>query len=124
MASSSLPVDDEVVDVFSWAVGFLDMVETRVPDQPPSDDTPRVRLWPGTEPLPGYRLVSMLGKGGFGEVWKAQAPGGFEVALKFVLLVDGKSDVELRSLELIKSYRHPHLVLQRRSPGLPRIAHN
>src|SRR5581483_11895625 len=39
---------------------------------------------PGTEPLPGYTLLEPLGRGGFGEVWKCEAPGGLLKAVKFV----------------------------------------
>jgi formylglycine-generating enzyme required for sulfatase activity len=55
-------------------------------------------------------LVRRLGKGGFGEVWKAHGPGGIAVALKFIRLGDAAGRVELRSPELMKDIRHPHLL--------------
>src|SRR5271154_5685984 len=39
---------------------------------------------PDSEPIPGYRLIEPLGSGGFGEVWKCEAPGGLFKAIKFV----------------------------------------
>src|SRR5262245_23545589 len=67
-------------------------------------------LRPGHEPIPGYRLIEGLGRGGFGEVWKAAAPGGFQVALKFVLLGGRAGPAEARALELIRHIRHPNLL--------------
>lgn len=67
-------------------------------------------LAPGTRPLPEYELVERLGKGGFGEVWKAIGPGGVEMALKFLNLNEKLSDIELRALDLLKGIRHPNLV--------------
>lgn len=69
-----------------------------------------VRLDKGAEPLPGYRLIEMLGEGGFGQVWKAEAPGGFKVALKFIRVDTNQADPELRSLEVIREIRHPFLL--------------
>lgn len=84
-------------------------------DLPPNPVTPSVHvslspIQPGIEPIPGYTLVSRLGSGGFGEVWKAESPGGFHVALKFVQLRGRVGEVEARSLDVIKDVRHPNLL--------------
>jgi len=62
-------------------------------------------------PIPGYRLIRRLGVGGFGEVWEAEGPGGFRVALKFVGRSEGREDAELRALEILKQIRHPNLLV-------------
>lgn len=66
----------------------------------------------GDEPVPGsgYRLVGFLGRGGFGEVWKATAPGGAEAALKIIRLGGTEGRKEFRALQLVKRIRHPNLV--------------
>src|SRR5262245_15182271 len=64
----------------------------------------------GDEPVPGFRLVEFLGRGGFGEVWKATAPGGAEAALKIINLSGTQGYKGCRAMRLIKQVRHPHLV--------------
>src|SRR5947209_2350366 len=76
------------------------------PDRPPTV----AALAPGVRPLPDYQLGRVLGRGGFGEVWQASGPGGFDVALKFIRLGNDAAALELHSLELMKGIRHPHLL--------------
>jgi len=69
---------------------------------------------PNAEPIPGYRLIEPLGSGGFGEVWKCEAPGGMFKAIKFVygnlqsVDLDGvRAEQEKKALERIREVRHP-----------------
>src|SRR6266849_9488688 len=50
----------------------------------PRDQSMAVRIENNAEPIPGYKLIERLGGGGFGDVWKVEAPGGLFKAIKFV----------------------------------------
>jgi serine/threonine protein kinase len=64
----------------------------------------------GDEPVVGYKLSRFLGRGGFGEVWQATAPGGTEVAFKIIDLGEKSGLKEFRSIQRVKRVRHPNLV--------------
>jgi serine/threonine protein kinase len=97
-------------------------VERLVKEQPPSvRPTQRtVAAAPGGAPVNrpgdsvggGYRLIQFIGAGGFGEVWRAEAPGGVEVAIKIIprSLDPAEAQRELEALDLMKLLRHPFLL--------------
>lgn len=66
-------------------------------------------LQKGDEPVPGYRLEEFLGRGQFGEVWRATSPGRAKVALKFLNLTERQGLKEFKAIQRIKSLRHAHL---------------
>src|SRR5262249_55596594 len=91
----------------SYQVRFPDLfpqIEERARERPPEQSAPRFQQPeppppPHPEPAavaptpapavtslfpPGYTPVDLIGRGNFGEVWKAEAPGGIEVAIKVV----------------------------------------
>src|SRR5262249_54897463 len=65
---------------------------------------------PADGPAPGYRLIRQRGRGGFAEVWEAEAPDGARVALKLVHLPDTSRSGEARALEILRGIRHPRLL--------------
>jgi hypothetical protein len=60
----------------------------------------------------GYEMLDKIGSGQFGEVFRARAPGGVEVAIKriFRTLDSEAGRREKQSLDLMKSLAHPFLL--------------
>jgi serine/threonine protein kinase/cytochrome c-type biogenesis protein CcmH/NrfG len=64
---------------------------------------------PNREIVPGHKLVSLIGRGAYGEVWQAQAPGRLPIALKIIKDLDrasGRGKQEFRALEIIQNISH------------------
>jgi serine/threonine protein kinase len=64
----------------------------------------------GDEPVPGFRLLQRIGRGGSGEVWRAEGPGGLPVALKLIRSAGPLGSRELRNLHILRAIRHPNLL--------------
>jgi len=83
-----------------------------------SDTLQPYRKTAGDAPLPGYVLLEPLGRGGFGEVWKCEAPGGLLKAIKFVpggsssgdSVTSNQFQQEFEAFLQIKTIRHPFLL--------------
>ncbi len=64
----------------------------------------------GFQFAPGYRLQEFLGRGQFGQVWRATAPGGAATAAKFIDLSDGQGQKEYEGVKRVKQIRHANLM--------------
>jgi len=66
----------------------------------------------GAIQLADYQLVTRLGSGGYGEVWKAIGPGGLPKAVKILYgqQNEAHAESELKALERMRNLRHPFLL--------------
>ena len=56
--------------------------------------------------ISGYRLIKRRGRGGVAEVWEAESPAGYRVALKLVHLSTDLRSGELRALKITREIRY------------------
>jgi serine/threonine protein kinase len=97
--------------------GPVEQAVTRSRVRPPAPPPP-LGVTPGTASGPilpiggGFKVIRLLGKGEFGEVFLAEAPGGVQVAVKRIsrALDHEASQREVKALETIRSLNHPFLL--------------
>ena len=65
------------------------------------------------ETVLGYTLKEQIGIGGYGEVWSAEAPGGFSKAIKFIhgYHDENRAQRELKALQRVKEVESHQPVL-------------
>jgi serine/threonine protein kinase len=71
---------------------------------------PRISYTKGEEPIPGYQLIKFLGRGRVGEVWKASAPGGKQIAIKIIDPGERQRLTHFGYLRRVKNLDHVNLV--------------
>jgi serine/threonine protein kinase len=82
----------------------------------PPDGTPPKQAETGVTVLfvgGGYKLVECIGRGAFGEVWRALAPGEVEVAVKLIYRNVSHGDAlrrESQAAELMRGLKHIYLL--------------
>jgi hypothetical protein len=97
---------------------FQRLVQQHAPPEPapaPAPEPPAPSgfgLSKGPPSAEGYQLLERIGRGAYGDVYRALAPGGVQVAVKriFRAIDDESSQRELKALERIRELRHPFLL--------------
>ncbi|HEY1381227.1 MAG TPA: bifunctional serine/threonine-protein kinase/formylglycine-generating enzyme family protein [Gemmataceae bacterium] len=102
---------DQFADLERLARGQDDLTDVLPPGSTPAAPDPR-KTGSLLPVYGGYKLVKRIGQGSFGEVWRAEAPGGIEAAIKIIFrpLHHSEAKRELDSLELMKRMRHSFLL--------------
>jgi serine/threonine protein kinase len=128
--STSSAVDSTAVETPGAVVdlsdsGVFDTKDSSAPTARPSQAfDQQMAVGPPADlfgPNSGYRPLARIGRGAFGEVWRAEAPGGVEVAIKMISWPHAReigqaaqislaAPRELQALEITKQLRHPFLL--------------